>query len=210
MISDALLIFFPLRTLRQLKDQTRLRQRLQAIFAASAFTTCASIANGAVNLSKIEFGITVTISIEVCHVLSLSLSFAAFFKSGRAALLMSSLTISIDTELGLPHGLQLRCSRHGSPQGLQHQTRPNNILCSWWRSERRAPSAISIVFGNPGQTGDASFGAAERSGGVELSKLSVTVDLELADTQSMSMARTKSPSPPPQTMFDGQQVDTGV
>jgi hypothetical protein len=68
----------------------------------------------------------------------------------------------------------------------------------------------SIVFGNPGQTGDASFGAAERSGGVELSKLSVTVDLELADTQSMSMARTKSPSPPPQTMFDGQQVDTGV
>jgi hypothetical protein len=105
MISDALLIFLPLRILRQLKNQTGLRRRLQMIFAASALTTCASIANGAVNLSKIEFGITVTISIEVCQVLSLSLSFAAFFKSGRAALLTSSLPLSTDTELGLPHGL---------------------------------------------------------------------------------------------------------
>ena len=65
----------------------------------------------------------------------------------------------------------------------------------------------SIVF-TPGQTGDVSVSADSR--GVELSKLSVTVDLELADVQNMSMARTKSPSPPPPTVFDGSQVDTGV
>ena len=47
MISDALLIFLPLQTLRELKNQQRLRRRLQLIFTASALTTCASIVSGA-------------------------------------------------------------------------------------------------------------------------------------------------------------------
>jgi hypothetical protein len=72
MISDALLIFLPLRTLRELKNQSRLRRRLQFIFAASALTTCASIVSGAFNLSKIAFGYIVVVEIEVSYVLSFS------------------------------------------------------------------------------------------------------------------------------------------
>jgi hypothetical protein len=48
----------------------------------------------------------------------------------------------------------------------------------------------------------------ERSEGFELSKLDVTVDLEVGVVPTMT--RTKSPSPPPTTMFDHQQVDSGV
>jgi hypothetical protein len=69
MISDALLIFLPLRTLRELKNHPRLRHRLQFVFAASALTTCASIVSGAFNLSRITFGYLVVVEIEV-HLLS--------------------------------------------------------------------------------------------------------------------------------------------
>jgi hypothetical protein len=75
MITDALLVFFPLRTLRELKNQPRLRRRLQAIFAASALTTCATIGYGAFMLSKLTFKLTVMNLIEVSHGLSLSLPF---------------------------------------------------------------------------------------------------------------------------------------
>ena len=49
----------------------------------------------------------------------------------------------------------------------------------------------------------------ERSGGVKLSKLDLTVDLELGDVSTISMTRTKSPFPPPTTMFEGQNIDSG-
>jgi hypothetical protein len=67
MISDALLIFLPLRALRELKNQQRLRQRLQLIFTASALTTSASIVSGAFNLYHVGFGLTVVVQIEVYH-----------------------------------------------------------------------------------------------------------------------------------------------
>jgi hypothetical protein len=65
MIADALLVFFPLRTLRGLKNQPRLRRRLQFIFAASTLTTCASVVSGAFNLSHLPFGYIVVVQIEV-------------------------------------------------------------------------------------------------------------------------------------------------
>jgi hypothetical protein len=73
MISDALLIFLPLRTLRELKNQHRLRRRLQAIFTASALTTCASVVSGVINASSIVYGYLVAASIEVGNVLSIYL-----------------------------------------------------------------------------------------------------------------------------------------
>jgi hypothetical protein len=79
MISDALLIFLPLRTLRELKNQHRLRRRLQTIFTASAFTTCASIVSGALNASSIVYGYLVAVYIEVGNVLSFFLPFSLSF-----------------------------------------------------------------------------------------------------------------------------------
>ena len=79
MISDALIIYFPLRTLRALKNYSRLRLRLQFIFAASALTTCASIISGVFNLCDVGFGYTVAVEIEVSHVLS-SLLFPSPFE----------------------------------------------------------------------------------------------------------------------------------
>jgi hypothetical protein len=49
-----------------------------------------------------------------------------------------------------------------------------------------------------------------RSGGVELSKLDLTIDLELGDVSTMRMIRTKSPSPPATMMLECQNVDSGV
>ena len=69
MISDALLIFLPLRTLRELKNQPGLRRRLQFTFAASAITTCASIITGVFNWYRIAFGYHVGIQMEVCRLL---------------------------------------------------------------------------------------------------------------------------------------------
>jgi hypothetical protein len=86
MIADAILIFLPLRTLRELKNQLRLRRRLQAIFAASALTTCASIVSGVANLCKIGFGYLVVVQLEVRYLLSffilffLPFEFALYFK----------------------------------------------------------------------------------------------------------------------------------
>jgi hypothetical protein len=54
---------------------------------------------------------------------------------------------------------------------------------------------------SPARTGRNENSEEERSGGVELSKLDVSIDLELADLSTMSIPRTKSPSPPPPTMF---------
>ena len=65
MISDALLIFLPLQTLRELKNQPRLRQRLQLIFTASALTTCASIVAGVFNLNKVGFGYFIVVHFDV-------------------------------------------------------------------------------------------------------------------------------------------------
>jgi hypothetical protein len=96
MISDALLIFLPLRTLRMLKNHARLRRRLQYIFTASALTTCATIVSAACNLSKIGFGYYVVVQLEVSYVmLSFSLLFslpselASSFQPDQAALLTS-------------------------------------------------------------------------------------------------------------------------
>jgi hypothetical protein len=47
----------------------------------------------------------------------------------------------------------------------------------------------------------------QRSGGVEQSKLSITIDLELDHGSTISMTRTKSPSPPPTRMFQDLNVD---
>ena len=78
MISDALLIFLPLRTLRELKNQRRLRQRLQLIFTASALTTCASIVSGTFNLNHVGFGLLVVVEIEVQHLLFYLQAFSPF------------------------------------------------------------------------------------------------------------------------------------
>jgi hypothetical protein len=50
----------------------------------------------------------------------------------------------------------------------------------------------------------------ERSGGAALSKLDLTIDLELGDVSAIRMIRTKPPSPPVTTMLEGQNVDSGV
>jgi hypothetical protein len=67
MVADALLVFLPLRTIRELKNEPRLRRRLQFIFAASALTTCASVVSAAFNLANIGFGYLVVVEMEVCH-----------------------------------------------------------------------------------------------------------------------------------------------
>jgi hypothetical protein len=75
MIADALLIFLPLRILRELERNSHLRRRLQAIFTASALTTCASIVSGALNLIELPFGYIVMAEIEVSYVVSIALPF---------------------------------------------------------------------------------------------------------------------------------------
>jgi hypothetical protein len=111
MTSDALLTFFPLRTFRQLKNQPRLRRRLQFIFAASALTTCASIVSGAFNLSDNGFGYSVVALIEVHHVLSSPspspYSSDLLFPFGWTApvMLTSSLTLFTNADLGRTHSL---------------------------------------------------------------------------------------------------------
>jgi hypothetical protein len=74
MISDALLVFLPLQTLRQLKNQPRLRRRLQFLFTASALTTCASIVAGIFNLNNVGFGYFIVVHSEVRHFLFYSSS----------------------------------------------------------------------------------------------------------------------------------------
>jgi hypothetical protein len=71
---------------------------------------------------------------------------------------------------------------------------------------RVLPHRLSSVIFTPGRTGSGGASEHERTRSVDSSKL----DVELADVQNTSMARAKSPSPPPPTMFDGQQVDSGV
>jgi hypothetical protein len=88
MISDTLLIFLPLRTLCELKNQSRLRRRLQLIFTASALTTCASIVSGIFNLKKVGFGYQIAIEMDVRHLLFYLSSpspfeFAPSLQSGR-------------------------------------------------------------------------------------------------------------------------------
>ena len=151
MISDALLIFLPLRTLRGLRNQPRLRRRLQAIFAASALTTCASIVSGAFNLSKIAFGYIVVVEIEVSHVLSFSFpfEFAASLRSGQAILLTSS-TLFTD--------------RAGSPlwsATLQSSSAPSsNSPTRWYRLMALGAvgqlTAIKLEFDKPKCEADAS------------------------------------------------------
>jgi hypothetical protein len=139
MISDAVLIFLPLRTLRQLKNQHHLRRRLQFIFAASALMTCASIVSGIFNLCNMGFGFTVAIGIEVSHMFylpSLRPSNTLLpFSWTMTVLLISFFTLSTGTELGLAHSLQLYRSRQRllqtHRQVFQHHTSWNNILHCW-------------------------------------------------------------------------------
>jgi hypothetical protein len=143
MIADALLIFLPLRTLRELKNQPRLRRRLQSMFAASALTTCASIVSGAFNLSNIVFGYIVVVDIEVkpfsifCPPLLLTrwVYLPLPWQSDRAFLLTSCVLLSSDAELGLPHSLQFCRPRQRLLQTLgqilQHRPRGVNILSCW-------------------------------------------------------------------------------
>jgi hypothetical protein len=93
MISDALLIFLPLRTLRHLKNQPRLRRRLQIIFAASALTTCASIITGVFIWLNIGFGYFIVVETEVLHPFSAPLRICLLFQLGRTILLTSSFTL---------------------------------------------------------------------------------------------------------------------
>jgi hypothetical protein len=138
MISDALLIFFPLRTLRQLKNHPGLRRRLQFTFAASAVTTCASINSGVFNWKRIQFGYQVAVLIEVHHLLpALSALPSNSSPSPSAAqchfadLLHYSSTFE---DLALPHSLQFRCPRQRllqiHKQIRQYRTRRDNILFS--------------------------------------------------------------------------------
>jgi hypothetical protein len=92
MLSDILLIFLPLRTLRVLKNQPSLRRRLQFMFAASALTTCASIATGVFNWLGVTFWYIIVVELEV-HI---------FFPT-----LLALLTVCFTFPgLALPHSLQ--------------------------------------------------------------------------------------------------------
>ena len=53
---------------------------------------------------------------------------------------------------------------------------------------------ISSILFTPGQTGGDSASEDEKSRGVELSKLDLTIELELGDVSTISMTRTKSRS----------------
>jgi hypothetical protein len=66
------------------------------------------------------------------------------------------------------------------------------------------PSTVSSFQVRTGFTGE------EGSGGIELSKLDVTVDLEFGDVPTMARTKSRLPSPPPAAMFDHQQVDAAV
>jgi hypothetical protein len=68
------------------------------------------------------------------------------------------------------------------------------------------PFQPSRVSSSQVRTGRDATSRDERSEDVELSKLDVTVDLELGDVPTMP--RTKSPSVPPLTTFDHRQVDS--
>ena len=125
MISDALLIFFPLRTLRELKNQPRLRIRLQLIFTASALTTCASIVTGAFNLIKSQFGYMVVFEIEVRHLLFYPQALSPFEfvpPFSLAVILTTSFSLSTNTALGLAPGLQFCRHLRRLLQTLRHYT----------------------------------------------------------------------------------------
>jgi hypothetical protein len=68
------------------------------------------------------------------------------------------------------------------------------------------PPRHSLISFPPSQEDHDSTSEDEKSRGVELSRLGVTVDLELDDIQTVSMAREKSPLLLPPTMSDGQLV----
>jgi hypothetical protein len=111
MISDALLIFLPLRTLRGLKNQPRLRARLQLIFTASALTTCASIVSGVFNLIKSQFGYMVVFEIEVRTNFSFLLInpsplSSLLPRSSLAMMFITSFSLSTNLALGVSPGLQ--------------------------------------------------------------------------------------------------------
>jgi hypothetical protein len=143
MIADTLLIFLPLRTLRELKNQPRLRRRLQSMFTASTLTTCASIVSGAFNLSNELFGYIVALDIEVKQfsvfcppfLLTRGVYSPLHWQSDRAFLLTSYVLLSSDAELGLPHSLQFCRPRQRLLQTLGQilHRRPGgvNILSFW-------------------------------------------------------------------------------
>jgi hypothetical protein len=198
MISDILLIFFPLQTLRALKNQPRVRRRLQFIFAASALTTCTAIVSGTFNLRHILFGWIVTVEIEV------HLPFPFYhFLCGRARLLtypspftpmQNWVTLTVCNFVVL-----------ASAFFKLFDTAPDGTIYSaFGRRVGVVRPPQSLIKFSPSRTGRNGNSGEERSRGVELSKLDLSIS-------TMSMTRTKSPSPPPTlTVFDGQNVDSGV
>jgi hypothetical protein len=118
MISDALLIFLPLRTLRDLKNQPGLRRRLQFTFAASALTTCVSIVSGVLILRNIGIGYVVVVEIEVHrHLLTFVPPFE-FVPLSVEPCHLTDLLLYYDThaDVALPPGLQLRLPLQRFPQ----------------------------------------------------------------------------------------------
>jgi hypothetical protein len=129
MISDSVLIFLPLRTLRELRNQPRLRRRLQLIFTASVLTTCSSIVSSAFNLNKYQFAYFLAIELDVRRLLYLSPPSSSLLPPfSLAVMLTTSFPLFADVALDFPLGLQLRHPRQRLAQTLERQTQRNNIF----------------------------------------------------------------------------------
>jgi hypothetical protein len=197
MVSDALLIFLPLRTLHVLKNQPSLRRRLQFTFAASALTTCASIATGVFNWLGVEFWYALVVELEV-HIIFPTL-LALLTVSFTHPSMQVWLSIIVCNLAVLAGALFKLIGRYSS-------TKPKGTIYS---SRGRRVGVVPLPRVSP-RTGLDGASDDVRFRVVELSKVDVTVDLELSDVSTMSMTRTKSPSLPPTTMFDREQTDLGV
>jgi hypothetical protein len=197
MLSDALLIFLPLRTLHVLKNQPSLRRRLQFMFAASALTTCASIATGVFNWLGAEFWYVIVVELEV-HI---------SFPTLLALLTVSFTHPSMQVWLSIiVCNLAVLASAFFKLIGRYSSTKPKGTIYS---SRGRRVGVVPLPKVPPRTELD---GANDDEGSrvAELSKMDVTIDLELSDVSTTSITRTKSPSLPPTTMFDREQTDSGV
>jgi hypothetical protein len=201
MIADVLLIYLPLRTLRELKNQPRLRRRLQFIFAASALATCASAVSSALNLSHLTFGYLIAVDVEVHHDLSF-LSFpspfpfaSTHFQFGCAVLLTSPFRLS-----QIQNWVTLTVCNFPV------------LATAFFKSFSATPDRQGTIYSASGRrlgvrpqqslTHHDDNNGEERSGDTELSKLTIESQVGSdAPTTSMTMENPSSPQP---TTFEGQ------
>ena len=91
---------------------------------------------------------------------------------------------------------------------LSNTTPDGTIYSNSGRRVGVVPPRQSLINFSPPSKGRDGVSEEERSGSIALSKLDITIDLELGDVPTASIARTKSPSPT--RMSKGQHADLRV